>query len=70
MPLPSLERRSGDAPGSPTGEEKGTDASEAGAHEAEFRVGGALPIQILCRPDNLRVRRKGILGQSAASVKS
>ena len=62
--LPSRAQRSGDdSPGSSTGVEKGADASEAGAYEAELRVGQVLPAGFSTVPDIFRVKRKGILGQ-------
>ena len=66
--LPSRAQRSGDdSPGSPTGVEKGADKSEGGAYEAELRVGQVLPAGFSTVPDIFRVKRKGILGQVAAS---
>ena len=64
-PLPSLVRQSrAESHDLPTGVEKGTDASEAGAYLAELRVGsGFSMLGFSADQDNLRVKRKGILGQ-------
>ena len=60
MTLPSWARRSGaDSPGSSTGVEKETTASETGAYKVEYRVGGEFsPHGFIAVPDNLRVKRK------------
>ena len=64
MPLASWGGNSRDeSPRSPTGAKRGPNASETGAYEVENRVRGEFSLLAFSAvPDNLRGKRKGILG--------
>ena len=62
MTIPSMARRSRvESPGSPTGTERGPNASETAAYRVEHRVRGEFFLHgFAAVPDNLRVKRKKI----------